>query len=93
MQRSTTQPIIVVTGKNAGDIASRYNGEQLCAKAIATHDSRLALHVEMTVNQSSAVDAGGCNPSLHTHLRRVHNHMDWIAAAGRYRFPLTDKQS
>lgn len=82
----------LATDPNFGDVASafaaevawRWNSEALRAQVIRTQKSRRALHAAMEAGAGAHWDY---NPPSDASQQYVRNHMDWTAAAMRYRFP------
>ncbi|WFE91309.1 choline-sulfatase [Roseibium porphyridii] len=73
----------------AAEVARRWDGDDLRAKVVATQKARRALHAAM---EAGAGETWDYDPPSDASRQYVRNHMDWTAAAGRYRFPpTTDK--
>ena len=68
----------------ADEVADRWDGEALRRQIIATQKSRRALHAAMEAGASEPWDY---NPPRDASQAYVRNHMDWTAAAKRYRYP------
>ncbi|WP_170559538.1 choline-sulfatase [Ruegeria atlantica] len=66
------------------EVARRWDSEQLRADVIATQKSRRALHAAM---EAGAGEAWDYNPPRDAAQEYVRNHVDWTAAATRYRYP------
>ena len=68
----------------AGEVAERWDGEDLRRKVISTQKSRRALHAAM---EAGAGEHWDYNPPSDASQQYVRNHMDWAEANQRYRFP------
>ena len=68
----------------AGEVAERWDSEDLRKKVIATQKARRALHAAM---EAGAGEHWDYNPPSDASRQYVRNHMDWTVAADRYRFP------
>lgn len=68
----------------SAEIEERWDGEDLRRKVIATQKARRALHAAM---EAGAGEHWDYDPPSDASQQYVRNHMDWTAAAGRYRFP------
>ncbi|NOD32707.1 choline-sulfatase [Ruegeria atlantica] len=68
----------------ACEVAERWDSERLRADVMRTQKSRRALHAAMEAGASEPWDY---NPPRDASQEYVRNHMDWTAAAARYRFP------
>lgn len=68
----------------AVEVAQRWDSEALRKDVIATQKSRRALHAAM---EAGAGEAWDYTPRRDATQEYVRNHMDWTAAAARYRYP------
>ena len=66
------------------EVGRRWDGAALRTQIIATQKSRRALHAAMEAGASEPWDY---NPPRDASQQYVRNHMDWTAAANRYRYP------
>ncbi|WP_434055443.1 MAG: choline-sulfatase [Roseibium sp.] len=73
-----------VAARFADEVALRWDETELRHKVIATQKSRRALHAAM---EAGAGEAWDYNPPSDASQQYVRNHMDWTAAANRYRYP------
>ena len=69
------------------EVASRWNGEALLQKVIASQKSHRAIQAAMKAGVSEHWDY---NPPSDASGQYVRNHMDLTVAAERYRFPPVD---
>ena len=66
------------------EVAQRWNSDAMREDVIATQKSRRILHAAM---EAGAGEPWDYNPPSDASEQYVRNHMDWTAAALRYRFP------
>ena len=72
----------------AAEVAARWDSATLRAQIIATQKQRRAVHAAM---QAGARAHWDWNPPADASQQYVRNHMDWTAAAARYRYPPNGK--
>ena len=72
----------------AAEVAERWDSTALRAQIIATQKQRRAVHGAM---QAGATAHWDWNPPADASQQYVRNHMDWTAAAARYRYPPIEK--
>jgi len=72
------------TADFAAEVAERWDASALRADIIATQKSRRVLQAAM---EAGAGEAWDYDPPSDASQQYVRNHMDWTAAAARYRFP------
>lgn len=68
----------------ADEVSKRWDSAKLRDDIITTQKSRRALHATM---EAGAGESWDYNPPSDASTQYVRNHMDWTAAASRYRFP------
>jgi len=84
VNRATDPDYADAAAEFAAEIDARWNGEDLRMRVIATQKARRALHAAMEAGAGAHWDY---DPPSDASQQYVRNHMDWTAAASRYRFP------